>query len=257
MDELAGKLKKNSLGDFLSLPNSTFFKNRQALPICTDYAVFCACNDVWANEITKEEYNAILQNGKRQCFTNPYLTSSQNVIFPTLTVETSELDNIHPHLYFPQCKSNDSKKLNEYFPFGLVKSTGKMYVGGFNMKKQKVRYYDEYELDDKRYVRVKSKDDKVIWFDVSEVDFFVEYGKKTSRLITTKGLISGLPEFGGETEKTYATSIYRAYLNGLKLNDNFNFEGRGFLDEATYTNSLLRPHDIYSQIDEEELEDLD
>ncbi len=186
-----------------------------------------------------------------------------------------------------------NKKLEKEFEQGNLKKTGAKYTGFLRYNGSFIKN-EEFEYNGEKYVRarhIRSGED--VWLRVEPIPFRIRNWHDLPQSINPKGngralfveveseegIMSGLPFFRSSDQNEDAekiimwqNSLCRAYLNGYNLHkeiaqgngnekfitkQNFDFEGRGFLNEASQHLDMKISQQMQQMSDELGIEDLE
>ena len=135
-------------------------------------------------------------------------------------------------------KQFTQQELNELFMAGALAKTGKYYTfDGNDPDDLNVSFfpatYEEYEYNGKKYILVKNNSDPVnelsdgctykkgepIWVEVSPIEWIINI--ETKRMISKKGLLSGIKFNNEEYDGDFSTTLMNEYIDKYMKHDMF------------------------------------
>ncbi len=140
----------------------------------------------------------------------------------------------YPQEYVGDQMNSDLEKALEH---AVIAPTGKTYTGCFDKKRSKPNYYNEYEVNGKRYVRVnKGPLNDGYWVKVSPLVWEImnwenlptninPKGKNLDtriQLMATRALMAGIPFYPytyDNNNSLWQNSTLRGFLNGIDVNN--------------------------------------
>lgn len=175
-------------------------------------------------------------------------------------------------------KLNDH--LEQAFEKRAIVPTGKTYTGCFEKKNTKPNYYNEYELDGKKYVRInKGYHNNGYWVEVKPIMWEIKNWEELPQSInpngtgSTKGIIlrtlnavmAGIPFYPNQQDQNitlWQNSTIRGFLNGYNVNnliENGNVKypapnGGDFKKYNFINQAFSKEIEIISQIDKNALQ---
>ena len=201
----------------------------------------------------------------------------KSCIRPVIKLDSALLDKFNGSLeeiilgeypqYCPDMYTQE--RLETLYSDNKLEKTGKTYsLGNYEFYKLKEEICDEYELDGRKFVRVKSNnkssevllsnemsinDGEYIWVEVLPVTWLIDY--EHNQLISNALLKSGIM-FSDKSEDIpfEETDIY-TYLNTYMLKDMFEIKSKKYTylnpEISAYVNSISREIELLSEEDKE------